>query len=42
MSYYCPACGEELEYDDKVYRSEDGSIVGCCNCILIYDAEDAL
>lgn len=33
VQYRCPVCGEELNYDDKVYRTCNGEIVGCCMCL---------
>lgn len=39
--YRCPVCGEELEYDDKVF-SLGGDVVGCVHCIETADAEDVL
>lgn len=38
--YLCPVCGEELNYDDKVYRGGYGNVVGCQHCIEENDAED--
>ena len=35
----CPVCGKECEL---IYKSADGDIVGCDNCIRIEFAEDAL
>ena len=40
--YHCPVCGEELQYDDKVFENCAGEIVGCCKCLVERDAEDAL
>lgn len=40
--WHCPVCGEELNFDDKVYRNCGGEIVGCCMCLEEKDAEDAL
>lgn len=30
-SYYCPECGEAVEH--YVYVNNDGTIIGCDNCI---------
>lgn len=35
---YCPVCGEELSYDDEVYSTKNGKIVGCEHCISRQDA----
>ena len=40
--YRCPVCGEELNWDDKVYRNCSGRVIGCVECIEIMDAEDVL
>ena len=40
--YYCPECGEPLEYNDQVFRTVTGDVLGCCHCILTADAEDVL
>ena len=32
---HCPVCGEET---DTIYKSKDGDIVGCDNCITTSDA----
>ena len=36
----CPECGEELNFDDKVYRDHGGCVIGCQHCIDMNDAED--
>jgi hypothetical protein len=38
--YLCPVCGEELNFDDKVYRNCGGTVIGCQHCIEEDDAED--
>lgn len=38
--FRCPVCGDELNYDDKVYRNIHGRICGCLFCISEDDAED--
>lgn len=42
--YYCPNCGEELNYNDKVFVNGNRVVIGCESCIDIEvkDAEDAL
>ena len=35
----CPKCGEECDF---YYIDVDGDIVGCENCISMYDAEEWL
>lgn len=40
--YYCPNCGEELNFDDKVYQTGNGVVLGCEFCIDTRDAEDVL
>lgn len=39
--YYCPVCGEELGAEEKVYKA-GGEIIGCCHCIDVEDAGEAL
>ena len=41
-AYRCPVCGEELAYDDKVFSTCGGDVVGCCHCIETEEAEDVL
>lgn len=41
-AYYCPECGEPLEWNDQVFRTATGDVLGCCHCILTADAEDVL
>lgn len=36
----CPHCGEELNYDDKVFLDGHGQAIGCEFCIEVKDAED--
>lgn len=36
----CPNCGEELNYDDRVFLNGNGVAVGCEFCIDVRDAED--
>ena len=38
--YLCPVCGEELNFDDKVYRNCGGEVIGCQHCVDVDDAED--
>ena len=38
--YLCPVCGEELNFDDKVYRNCGGTVIGCQHCVDVDDAED--
>lgn len=40
--YHCPVCGEELNFDDKVYRTGNRVVIGCERCIDCVEAEDAL
>lgn len=40
--YYCPCCGEELNFDNKVYLAYGRTVIGCEACIDTVDAEDAL
>lgn len=42
MKYICPSCGEELQYDDKVYLDINRNVIGCCFCLEVKDAEDAM
>lgn len=38
--YYCPNCGEELNFDDRVFQDGHGQVIGCEFCIDVKDAED--
>lgn len=40
--YRCPVCGEELNFDDKVYVNCAGRVVGCCMCLEEESAGDWL
>lgn len=42
--YYCPKCGEELNFDSKVFLNGNRVVIGCeaCMVIEVLDAEDAL
>jgi len=40
--FHCPVCGEELQWNDRVYEAPSGDVVGCCKCLWEKDAEDAL
>ena len=39
--YYCPVCGTELEYGDKVFTSED-EVLGCSECVEVKTAGEVL
>lgn len=38
----CPVCGEDLNFDDKVYVNCAGIVVGCCCCLDEYSAGETL
>lgn len=42
--YYCPRCGEALNYNSKVYTTLNRVVKGCEACLDIeeHDAEDVL
>lgn len=39
--YFCPVCGEELGANERVFKA-GGEIIGCCHCIDVEDAGEAL
>lgn len=38
--YYCPVCGEEVYAD--VYVNDEGTILGCENCVTVKDVGDVI
>lgn len=42
--YHCPRCGEELNFDSKVFTNANRAVLGCeaCMDIEVHDAEDML
>ncbi len=34
---YCPVCGSECE---EIYTDRDGEVVGCTECVSLWDAYD--
>lgn len=42
--YHCPCCGEELNFDSKVFVNSNRVVLGCeaCMDLEMVDAEDAL
>lgn len=40
--FHCPNCGEELNYNDTVYRDGNRAVIGCEFCIEPKEAEYAL
>ena len=38
--YYCPVCGEKLEWDEQVYVVNGNEIIGCENCIETMSADE--
>lgn len=42
--YRCPKCGEELNFDSKVFVNHNRVVIGCeaCRDIEVLDAEDVL
>lgn len=37
--YVCPICGELLDYNEEVYTTPDGNVIGCECCIEKHDAQ---
>lgn len=42
--YYCPCCGEALNFDSIVFLNGNRAVIGCESCadISVSDAEDVL